>query len=77
MRGSLIRALWFFSFLSSYFGPALSAPHVEKIAKGQVFHLLGGQADFFLIFVIVPLVGAVALGLLSKTIVRLMAGATA
>jgi len=75
--GSLMMGLWFFSFFVSDFLAGLIAGHVEKIAKGQVFHLLGGQADFFLIFVIVPLVGAVALGLLSKTIVRLMAGATA
>ena len=75
--GSLMMGLWFFSFFISDFVAGLVAGHVEKIAKGQVFHLLGGQADFFLIFVIVPLIGAVALGLLAKTIVRLMAGATA
>ena len=75
--GSLMMGLWFFSFFVSDFVAGLVAGHVEKIAKGQVFHLLGGQADFFLIFVVVPLVGAVALALLSKTIVRLMAGAPA
>ena len=75
--GSLMMGLWFFSFFVSDFVAGLVAGHVEKIAKGQVFHLLGGQADFFLIFVVVPLVGAVALALLSKTIVRLMAGAAA
>jgi len=75
--GSLMMGLWFFSFFISDFVAGLVAGHVEKIAKGQVFHLLGGQADFFLIFVIVPLVGAVALGLLAKTIVRLMDGVKA
>jgi len=75
--GSLMMGLWFFSFFVSDLVAGLVAGHVEKIAKGQVFHLLGGQADFFLIFVIVPLAGAIALSLLSKTIVRLMAGAVA
>ena len=75
--GSLMMGLWFFSFFVSDFVAGLVAGHVEKIAKGQLFHLLGGQADFFLIFVIVPLIGALALILLSKTIVRLMAGGEA
>ena len=75
--GSLMMGLWFFSFFVSDFVAGLVAGHVEKIAKGQLFHLLGGQADFFLIFVIVPLIGALALSLLSKTIVRLMAGGEA
>jgi POT family proton-dependent oligopeptide transporter len=70
--GSLMMGLWFFSFFLSDLLGGLVAGQVEKIEKGQLFHLLGGQADFFLIFVFVPLVGAAALWLLSKTIVRLM-----
>jgi len=75
--GSLMMGLWFFSFFVSDSVAGLVAGQVDKIAKGQVFHLLGGQADFFLIFVIVPLVGAVALAVLSKKITRLMSGAAA
>jgi len=75
--GSLMMGLWFFSFFMSDLLAGRIAGKVEKIANGQVFHLLGGQADFFLIFVVVPLVGALALGLLSKRIVRLMAGVKA
>ncbi|HEY4184111.1 MAG TPA: peptide MFS transporter [Polyangia bacterium] len=71
--GSLMMGLWFFSFFLSDLLGGLVAGQVDKIAKGQLFHLLGGQADFFLIFVFVPLLGAAALMLLSKTISRLMA----
>ena len=67
--------LWFFSFFVSDQLAGRLAAQTEKIEKGQGgFHLLGGQADFFLIFVITPLVGAVALLALSRTIQRLMDG---
>ena len=31
--------------------PAISASLTDKIARGELFHLFGGQADFYLIFV--------------------------
>jgi len=74
--GSMMMGLWFFSFFLSDLAGGLVAGQVEKIEKGQLFHLLGGQADFFLIFVIVPLVGAALLWTLSGTIVRLAGPAT-
>ena len=70
--GSLMMGLWSASWAVSGFIGARIAGEVEKIEKGQLFHLLGGQADFFLIFVVVPLAGAVALWALSGTIARLM-----
>jgi POT family proton-dependent oligopeptide transporter len=70
--GSMLMGAWWFSFFLSDLTAGLVAGQVEKIEKGELFHLLGGQADFFLIFVIVPLVGAVALWLLSGTVARLM-----
>jgi len=70
--GSMMMGLWFLSFFVSDLVGGLVAGEVERIEKGQLFHLLGGQADFFLIFVIVPLVGAAALWALSGTIARLM-----
>ena len=69
--GSMMMGLWFFSFFLSDLLAGLVAGQVEKIEKGQLFHLLGGQADFFLIFVIVPLIGAALLWGVSGTIVRL------
>jgi len=74
--GSMMMGLWFFSFFLSDLAAGLVAGQTEKIEKGQLFHLLGGQADFFLIFVLVPLAGALLLGLLSGTIRRLMEGRT-
>jgi POT family proton-dependent oligopeptide transporter len=70
--GSVMMGLWFLSFFVSDYVAGKVAGQVEKIEKGQLFHLLGGQADFFLIFVIVPLVGAAILWALSGKIERLM-----
>jgi POT family proton-dependent oligopeptide transporter len=72
--GSMMMGLWFFSFFVSDWLAGHIAGQTEKIEKGHLFTLLGGQADFFLIFVIVPLVGAAALLLLSRRIQRLMEG---
>jgi POT family proton-dependent oligopeptide transporter len=72
--GSLMMGLWFFSFFLSDLVGGLVAGQIEKIEKGQLFHLLGGQADFFLIFVLVPLLGAAVLWLLSGRVTRLMEG---
>ena len=52
----------------------LLAGTVEKIEKGQVFHLLGGQADFFLMFVVSTFVAGSALLAISPIVKRLMAG---
>ncbi|HEX2656615.1 MAG TPA: peptide MFS transporter [Polyangia bacterium] len=75
--GSVMMGLWFGSFSVSEWVGARIAGQIEKIEKGQLFHLLGGQADFFLIFVIVPLIGAALLWALSGTIVRLTGPAAA
>lgn len=70
--GGMMMGVWWSSFFVSDLLAGLVAGQVEKIEKGQLFHLLGGQADFFLIFVIVPLVGAAILWTLSGKIERLM-----
>lgn len=72
--GSLMMGLWFFSFFISDLTAGLVAGQTEKIEKGHLFHLMGGQADFFLIFVITPLVGAALLWLLARPVSRLMDG---
>ena len=71
---SFLMGFWWFSFFLSDFTAGLIASTVESIEKGEVFHLLGGQADFFLIFVIVPLVGAGLLLSLTPLLKRLMHG---
>jgi hypothetical protein len=50
------------------------AGQVEKVERGEVFHILGGQADFFLMFVVVTLIAGVALFALSGPVKRLMRG---
>jgi POT family proton-dependent oligopeptide transporter len=71
---SLAMGAWFFSFFISDLLAGLLAGTVEKVEKGQVFHLLGGQADFFLMFVVSTFVAGAVLLTLSPLVKRLMAG---
>jgi len=71
---SLAMGAWFFSFFISDLLAGFIAGAVEKVEKGQVFHLLGGQADFFLMFVVSTFVAGAVLLTLSPLVKRLMAG---
>jgi len=71
---SLAMGAWFFSMFISDLLAGLLAGTVEKVEKGQFFHLLGGQADFFLMFVVSTFVAGAALLTLSPFVKRLMAG---
>jgi POT family proton-dependent oligopeptide transporter len=71
---SLAMGAWFFSFSISDWLAGRLAGMGEKIERGQVFHLLGGQADFFLMFVVSTFVAGTALLTLSPLVKRLMAG---
>jgi len=71
---SLAMGAWFFSMFISDLLAGLLAGTVEKIEKGQVFHLLGGQADFFLMFVVSTFVAGSALLAISPIVKGLMAG---
>ena len=71
---SLAMGAWFVAMFIADLSAGLLAGTVEKVEKGQLFHLLGGQADFFLMFVVSTFVaGTVLLGL-SPVVKRLMAG---
>ncbi len=72
--GSVLMGTWFLASATANFIGARIAGAVEKIERGEVFHLLGGQADFFLIFVVSSTVAGVALLLLSGRIHKLMHG---
>ena len=52
--------VWFFATAIAEFLAGQLAALTDKIARGELFHLLGGQADFYLVFV-VPLVAAALL----------------
>jgi POT family proton-dependent oligopeptide transporter len=71
---SLAMGAWFFSMFISDLLAGFIAGAVEKVEKGQVFHLLGGQADFFLMFVVSTFIAGTALLAISPFVKRLMAG---
>ena len=71
---SLMMGLWFFSMFLSDFLAGQIAGSIERIERGELFHLFGGQADFYFIFVVAPLVGAALLVALTPAIKKLMHG---
>ena len=71
---SLMMGIWFFAFFVSDRCSGILAGLVEKFERGEVFHIMGGQADFFLMFVVVTLIAGVALFALSGPVKRLMRG---
>jgi proton-dependent oligopeptide transporter, POT family len=70
---SLFMGLWFVATAVSEYIAGHLAAATDKIAQGELFHLLGGQADFFLIFVVSSLVSAAALAALTPWLRKLMA----
>jgi POT family proton-dependent oligopeptide transporter len=71
---SLMMGVWFLAFFFSDLVAGLLAGTVEQIERGQVFHVLGGQADFFLMFVVMTFAAGLALVALSSAVKRLMRG---
>jgi POT family proton-dependent oligopeptide transporter len=69
-----LMGVWFFATALGEFLAGQFAALTDKIARGEVFHLLGGQADFFLVLVVFPIVVAVALGVLTPWLKRRMHG---
>jgi POT family proton-dependent oligopeptide transporter len=69
---SLMMGVWFLSNFVSDLVAGLVAGTVEKVEKGQLYRLLGGQADFYLMFVVAPAAAGVLVLLLSSNISKLM-----
>ncbi len=67
LMGAWLTANFFASLIGGYV-----AGMVQRIERGEVFTMLGGQADFFLIFVVSCLLAAGTLALLVPTLRRLM-----
>lgn len=68
---SLLMGTW---FLANFFANLLAgyiAGAAEKIESGAYFHILGGMADFYLIFVVSSLSAALLLALLTPFLNRL------
>ena len=65
-------------YFATYFVANLTAGYVaafaNKVARGDVFTLIGGQADFFVFLVIVPLIVGIVVLALSSVIKKMMHG---
>jgi POT family proton-dependent oligopeptide transporter len=71
---SRMMALWFFATAIAEFLAGRLAGFTDRVASGQLGHLLGGQADFFLLFVLSSVASGVALFALIRPIKRLSHG---
>jgi POT family proton-dependent oligopeptide transporter len=71
---SLLMGVWYFATAISEFLAGQLASLIEKIERGELFHILGGQADFFLVFVVSSLLTGVALAALTPWLKRRMHG---
>jgi POT family proton-dependent oligopeptide transporter len=71
---SLLMGIWFGGTAIAEFLAGQLASFTDRIARGDLFHLLGGQADFFLIFVVSSLLVAVLLVALTPWLKRRMHG---
>ncbi len=70
---SVFMGLWFVATAVAEWVAGHLAAATDKVARGDAFHLFGGQADFFFIFVVSSLVAAVALAALTPWLRKLMA----
>jgi len=71
---SAMMGVWFLAnFLANLIGGYVAGT-IERVARGDFGSILGGQADFFLLFVITSLIAAVVLFLMVPTLKRLMHG---
>jgi POT family proton-dependent oligopeptide transporter len=71
---SLLMGVWFISSAAANFVAGSLAQLTNKIARGEVFTVLGGQADFFLIFVIASFIAGTLLLVISRGVRKLMHG---
>jgi POT family proton-dependent oligopeptide transporter len=71
---SLMMGVWFFGTGTAEYLAGHMASLTERVERGEMFHLLGGQADFFLIFVISSVVTGLLLFALAPLVRRLSHG---
>jgi POT family proton-dependent oligopeptide transporter len=71
---ALLMGMWFFATSIAEFLAGQLAALTDMISSGRLFHLLGGQADFFLVLVAAPLVAAAGLFALTPWLRRRMHG---
>jgi POT family proton-dependent oligopeptide transporter len=71
---SLFMGLWFLATGVAEFLAGHMAALTEKAERGELFHVFGGQADFFLIFVVTSVAAGLALFALTPLLKRLTRG---
>jgi len=71
---SMMMGVWFLSNFTANLVGGYIAGTVQKVARGEVFTLLGGQADFFLIFVLTSFAACALLVILTPMLNRLIHG---
>jgi POT family proton-dependent oligopeptide transporter len=71
---ALLMGLWFFATAIAEFLAGQLAALTDKIGRGEIFNLLGGQADFYLVLVVAPLVAGGLLFALTPWLRRRMHG---
>jgi POT family proton-dependent oligopeptide transporter len=71
---ALLMGLWFFATAIAEFLAGQFAALTDRIARGELFHLLGGQADFYLVMVILPTAAGILLFALTPWLRRRMHG---
>lgn len=71
---SLMMGLYFASYFISNLTAGYLAAFSKKVAAGEVFTLIGGQADFFLFLFAMPLVVGIIVLTLSPAIKKMMHG---
>ena len=71
---ALLMGLWFFATALGEFLAGQFAALTDKIARGEIFHLFGGQADFYLVLVVVPLLAGCVLFAVTPWLRRRMHG---
>ena len=71
---SMMMGVWFLCNFTANLVGGYIAGTVQKVARGEVFTLLGGQADFFLIFVLTSFAACALLVILTPMLNRLIHG---
>jgi len=71
---AMLMGVWFLSSFAANLLAGYLAGMLEAVERGAVFHFLGGQADFFLILVIISLAAGVLLLAIAGRLCRLMHG---
>ncbi len=71
---ALMMGVWFLSTAIAELIAGQLAALTDRVARGELFHLFGGQADFYFMFVVMSLVAAGALAAVTPWLRRRMHG---